>query len=133
MIDLAPPTFLAEPFTANGTITYKVEGAITVDADGFSRITETTDTISVYAKADNKINRDDYFPPGADIEGEMLRIRLLDTDVIPAAIAPLAVVQLSLNDGRQGFAKLSIKTQPALLGDSPGTAWRRFYAIFRPE
>lgn len=133
-IDLTPPAFLAPELVANAnaTIEFETGSAYTTDANGFTRAGATsTESLRAIIHQEVTRNRMDVFPDGKDIDGEMIRGRLTSPPIFPSTFKDLSVVNLVMDDGRSGFAR--IKTQTHSPYDQGLVLGTEFYAIFRPE
>jgi len=134
-MDLTPPSDLFTPVSDrdNATIAFQVQSGVTIDANGFPVIASTTSTVRarVYTSGGN---REDVFPDGIDLAGELMEGRLNNPRIFPDGIADLSMVDVTMDDGRSGKARISIKTQNPLLGDPSGAVLgQRFSLLFRSD
>lgn len=133
MIDLTPPSGLLAVVAdkANCTISFEAEAGVTTDANGFPVIATNTVELSARVYRENRSTTPDLYPPGSDLEGELLRGRLNNPLTFPAALKDLSIVQLTFTDGRTGTARIRIKTSNPLVPDT--ALGQRFHLLFRQD
>jgi len=113
----------------NCTIEFDNESAVTTDSNGFSIISSTPEQLRARVYNDGSNNKD-AFPAGIDLEGELLWGRLHNPVAFPSTIKDLSLVRLIFDDGRSGTARIKIKTQNPLMGNTPAIG-QKFSLLFR--
>lgn len=130
---LPPPLSLINPIADadNCIIEFDSETGVTIDDNGFPMITATATQLRARVYSDeNTPGKADVFPPGTDLNGELLWGRLHSPVTFPAGIVDLSIVRITFDGGRSGTARIKIKTQNNILGTNH-VLGQRFHLLFR--